>query len=88
MNQINLPLVDELTKECEKLRGENAELRRRLGLKPDEAVFMEESNIAEAVKENTISYSMPEKLNTSEKLKIFTNLFRGRRDIYAIRKKN
>lgn len=67
MNQINLPLVDELAKECEKFRRENAELRGRLGLKPDEAVFMEENKTGETVKENTISYSAPEKLTSRKR---------------------
>ena len=67
--------------ECEHLRGENLEFRKRLGLPASETPAQFTTPEAAAHNPTTINA----KSGPDEKVKLFRSLFRGREDIYAVR---
>jgi superfamily II DNA or RNA helicase len=73
--------LDDTLAECERLREENRDLRRRLGLPTGEIpVPPLAPNVISFASATTNSKSGPE-----EKVKLFRSLFRGREDVYAVR---
>jgi len=60
----------------ERLQNENAELRKRLGMP-----IMEVEVVSHVAETSAVVHS---KSPTSEKIKLFRSLFRGREDVYAI----
>jgi hypothetical protein len=79
----NAKLADALA-ECERLRQENHDLRKRLGLPPVETAAQSTST-ADTVEFNSTSAAVTSKSSSDEKVKLFRSLFRGREDVYALR---
>lgn len=75
----NARLADALA-ECERLREENRDLRKRLGLPSNENIV---PPILPAVSFTIAPTSS--KSNPAEKVKLFRSLFCGREDVYAVR---
>ena len=74
-------LADALA-ECERLRQENHDLRKRLELPLVETLAQSNANIVEF---NSTVAVVTSKSSSDEKVKLFRSLFRGREDIYAAR---
>ena len=74
-------LADALA-ECERLRQENHDLRKRLELPLVETSAQSNANIVEF---NSTVAVVTSKSSSDEKVKLFRSLFRGREDIYAAR---
>jgi hypothetical protein len=74
-------LADALA-ECERLRGENQQLRERLGLPQAEAAAQSTNG---GVEFNSTVAVVTSKSGPDEKVKLFRSLFRGREDVYATR---
>jgi hypothetical protein len=74
-------LADALA-ECERLRRENHDLRKRLELPPAETAAQSTANIVEF---NSTMATVTSKSSSDEKVKLFRSLFRGREDVYAAR---
>ena len=66
-----------LTAECDRLRIENLEMRRRLG--------REDVNAKVAKPEIRITTKTHGQLSAEQKIALFRSLFRGREDVYAMR---
>jgi superfamily II DNA or RNA helicase len=66
--------------ECERLREENRQLRKRLGL-PDGDISVQPILPTSSFAFGTIN----SKASPDEKVKLFRGLFRGREDVYAVR---
>ncbi len=71
-------LADALA-ECERLRGENRDLRKRLGLSN------EESSVPLILPATITTMAISSQSSPEEKVKLFRSLFRGREDVYAVR---
>ena len=72
----------ELEDECARLRQENEELRRRLGLKTEDAPpFQKPQSDAPRPSCAAVTNGSP----SSEKVALFRRLFRGREDVFAVR---
>jgi len=74
-------LADALA-ECERLRQENHDLRKRLEIP---LVGTAAQSNANTVEFNSTSASVTSKSSPDEKVKLFSSLFRGRDDVYAVR---
>ncbi|OGH55997.1 MAG: hypothetical protein A3G34_04885 [Candidatus Lindowbacteria bacterium RIFCSPLOWO2_12_FULL_62_27] len=74
--------------EIERLKNENAELRKTLGLLPAEPQPHLEMGIREVVIDSMPLPSMTKDSPTKEKVALFRMLFRGRDDVYALRWEN
>ena len=72
----------EVLAECERLRAENQQFRKRLGLSLVEAIAQSTNSSDEF--ESTV-VTVTSKSSPEEKVKLFRSLFRGREDVYAVR---
>ncbi len=68
--------------ECERLRGENQQLRERLGFPEAEAAAPSNNS---GIEFNPAAATVTSKSGPDEKVKLFRSLFRGREDVYALR---
>lgn len=71
-----------LTEECDRLRSENQELKKRFGLKSSNTT-QSEPLLRETIKPK--NQKVHKNFSTQEKITIFKNLFKGRNDVYASR---
>ena len=76
------PKLAEALAECERLREENRQLKKRLGLPPIKAEVPTPNTSAES---NFTEAKVTSKSTPDDKVKLFRNLFRGRDDVYAVR---
>ncbi len=75
-------LITRLEAECARLRGENAELRRRLGVETDHASSFQTAEVCVSPQPlGTVTNHSP----AGEKVALFRRLFRGREDVFAER---
>jgi superfamily II DNA or RNA helicase len=82
---VSLPVEQRLAgvlAECERLRGENQQLRERLGLPLAEAAA--QSTNSSGKFSSTVA-TVTSKSGPDEKVNLFRSLFRGREDVYAAR---
>ena len=75
---------EELHRELERLRKENAELRRRLGISVSEPTHNYETKLEERRLDVSPIASLSADSPTADKIALFQNLFRGREDVYAV----
>src|SRR5258706_11381607 len=68
--------------ECQRLREENRQLKRRFGLSPIEAEIPLLKGVATS---GSAQATVTSKSTSDDKVKLFRNLFRGREDVYAVR---
>jgi superfamily II DNA or RNA helicase len=77
--------IAQLEDECQKLREENASLRKQLGLVPELMVTRPELITASVqTKPSDLTKATPE-LSIDAKIHLFRSLFKGREDVYSVR---
>ena len=76
--------VEDLRRELERLRKENAELRRRLGISVSEPTHKYETKLEQRRLDVGPIASLTADSPTADKIALFQNLFRGREDVYAV----
>jgi hypothetical protein len=78
--------LEQALSECDRLREENARLRKLLNIQPDETVNSPDhddlSHTQATLTKQSATYS---DLSPEIKVKLYRSLFRGRDDVYAIR---
>jgi len=75
---------EELHRELERLRKENAELRRRLGITVSEPTRSYETKPERRPLDVSSIASLTADSPSTDKIALFQNLFRGREDVYAV----
>jgi superfamily II DNA or RNA helicase len=75
---------EELRREMEQLRKENAELRRRLGISVSEPTRSYETKPEQRPLDVSPIASLTADSPSTDKIALFQNLFRGREDVYAV----
>ena len=75
---------EELHRELERLRKENAELRRRLGISVSEPTHLYETKLEQRRLDVSSIASLTADSPSTDKIALFQNLFRGREDVYAV----
>jgi len=75
---------EDLRRELERLRKENAELRRRLGISVSEPTHNYETKLEQRRLDVGPIASLTADSPTADKIALFQNLFRGREDVYAV----
>jgi hypothetical protein len=81
--QIN-PELEKMQRELDRLRKENFELRRRLGMSIAEPTLNYHARSKEPVLDDAPLPLLTADSSTREKITLFRNLFKGREDVYAI----
>lgn len=77
--------IAQLEDECQKLREENASLRKQLGLVPELMVTRPEPiNASVETRPSDLTKATPE-LSIDAKIHLFRSLFKGRDDVYSVR---
>jgi len=75
---------EELRRELERLRKENAELRRRLGISVNQPTHSHDTKSEQRSLNESSIFSLTADSSSAEKISLFRNLFRGREDVYAV----
>jgi len=75
---------EEMQRELERLRNENAELRRRLGISVSEPTHSYKTKPEQRPLNVNPIASLTADSPSAEKVALFQNLFRGREDVYAV----
>jgi superfamily II DNA or RNA helicase len=78
------PDLKEMQRELERLREENAELRRRLRMSAAEPTLSYSAKSEESSLGGTPGPLLTADSSTREKITLFRNLFRGREDVFAV----
>jgi len=75
---------EELRRELERLRKENAELRGRLGISVNQPTRRYDTKSEQQSLNESSIFSLTADSSSAEKIALFRNLFRGREDVYAV----
>jgi superfamily II DNA or RNA helicase len=78
------PELEEMQRELARLREENAELRRRLGMSVAEPTLSYSEKSEESSLGGASVSLLTADSSTREKILLFRNLFRGREDVFAV----
>jgi hypothetical protein len=78
------PELEGMQRELERLREENAELRRRLGMSVAESTLSYNAKTDESPLGGALVPPLTADSSTREKILLFRNLFRGREDVFAV----
>src|SRR6266576_135136 len=84
MAKVSHPQSEELDREVERLRNENAELRKLLGSSGREPSRNYQLKSDQHPLNLTPTGSLTTDSATADKIALFRNLFRGRDDVYAV----